>query len=170
VTAPIPFRWEGDLFRPLPRFAAECDKIFVIGEVYRLVEHQDRSQASHNHFFAAVTSAWESLPERLAGDFPSPEHLRKYALIRAGFADSRTLVASSKAEAQRLAAFVKPMDEYAIVTISEATVTVWTARSQSARAMGKQAFQASKDGVLRVIAEMLGTTPEALANSTAPAA
>jgi hypothetical protein len=40
------------------------------------------------------------------------------------------------------------MDEYAIVTVREAVVTVYTAKSQSMRAMGRETFQKSKDDVL----------------------
>lgn len=161
--APIPFEWTGDCFVPRPGFAKVCDREFVVGQVYRLVEEQERSAATHRHFFACVNAAWENLPDHLAPNHPTPDHLRRFALIRAGYADSRQIVASSKAEAVRLAAFVKPMDSYAVVTVSEAVVTVFTARSQSMKAMGKKDFAASKEAVLTVIAEMIGTTPEALA-------
>lgn len=170
MTAPIPFRWEGDCFVPMPGHAKRCDQAFVVGQVYRLVEHEDRSQASHNHYFAAVNDAWQNLPEHLAERFPTAEHLRKFALIKAGFADSRQLVASSKAEAVRLAAFIRPADEYAIVTVSDAVVTVWTARTQNQRAMNRADFQASKDGVLRVLAELIGTTPTTLSANAGQAA
>jgi len=163
MTKPLAYRWTGDSFAPLPGFAAACDEAFAIGKVYRLEEAQDRSQASHNHFFAIISEAWSNLPDHLAERFATAEHLRKWSLVKAGYHDSRTLVASSKAEAQRLAAFVRPLDEFAIVTVTEATVTVYTAQSQSVRAMGREAFQKSKDGVLHVLAEMLGTTPDALA-------
>ncbi|MFL7901509.1 hypothetical protein ACJ41P_10280 [Azospirillum argentinense] len=170
MSAPIPFRWEGDSFAPMPGFARRCDEVFVVGQVYRLTEEEDRSAASHRHYFACINAAWENLPERLAADFPTPDHLRRYALIRAGYADSRTLVASSKAEAVRLAAFVKPMDSYAVVVVSDATVTVWTARSQSAKAMGKKDFQESKDRVLDVIAGLIGTDPATLSTQAGQAA
>lgn len=167
---PIPFRWEGDCFIPNPGFSRECDKHFVVGQVYRLIEQQDRSDASHRHYFACINTAWETLPERLSERFPTAEHLRKFALVKSGYADSRQLVASSKAEALRLAAFVRPMDEYAVVTVSESVVTVWTARTQNTRAMNRQDFQESKDAVLSIVAEMIGTTPSALAANAGQAA
>ncbi|WP_216073446.1 hypothetical protein, partial [Acinetobacter baumannii] len=73
--------------------------------------------ASHNHEFAWLHEAWHSLPERYAEQFPSSEHLRKYALIQAGYSNSHSLVCGSKAEALRLAAFIRPMDEFAVVTV-----------------------------------------------------
>lgn len=159
---PLPFRWEGDGFKPLPRFAKECDRHFVVGEVYQLVEHHARSQNSHNHYFASLHEAWLNLPEHLGERFPSAEHLRKFALIKAGYADERSIVASSKAEALRLAAFLRPMDEFAIVTVSEAVVTVYTAKSQSHKAMGKTVFQQSKDAVLGIVSAMISTAPSTL--------
>lgn len=162
---PIPMRWDGEAMVPLPRLAAEADRAFVIGQVYRMVEHLDRSMASHGHYFAELNEAWANLPDDLAALYPSAEHLRKAALIRTGHADSRQFVASSKAEALRLAAFMRPVDEYAIVSVAGATVTVWTARSQSMRAMGKRAFETSKADVLGYVAGLIGTTRPALAEN-----
>lgn len=160
---PIIFVWDGDAMVPRDRrFAFQCDKMFVVGEHYTLVQHEDRSAASHRHYFAAIKEAWENLPEVIGDRFASPEHLRKYALVKAGYRDERTHVAATKAEAQRLAAFVRPIDDFAIVTVSGLAVTVWTAKSQSVRAMGKKEFYESKEAVLRVIAELLGVDPNAL--------
>jgi hypothetical protein len=109
-----------------------------------------------------VREAWVNLPERFAAQFPTEEHLRKYALIKAGFCDQRSIVCASKAEARRLGAFIKPLDDYAVVAVEDRLVTVFTAKSQSAAAMSKAAFQASKRAVLDVLAEMIGVDPAAL--------
>ena len=162
MTAPLFFFWEGDAFRPIPRHAKECDKRFVIGQSYCLDEIHDRLPRSHRHFFAAVHEGWMNLPETISGDFPTAEHLRKHALIRSGFHDKRSLVASSKAEALRLAAFVEPMDEYAIVTILGSMVEVYTAKSQSNRAMERGEFQKSKIAVLEWIGALIGVEPKRL--------
>lgn len=159
MNAALPFRWTGEAMAPLSAFARRCDAAFVIGEVYNLEAIEQRSAKSHAHFFASVNTAWQSLPENLTEQFPTSEHLRRWCLIRAGFRQSRDIVASSKAEAQRIAAFVKPMDTYAVVTTRECVVTVWTAESQSMRAMGKQRFQESKDAVLSLLAALIGTDP-----------
>lgn len=157
---PIAFRWTGEAMVPSHQVVA--DRHFVIGERYTLIQHEERSQASHAHFFACVADVWQNLPEAEAERFSTAEHLRKWCLIKAGYRDERTIVASSKAEAQRIAAFIKPMDEFAIVTVSEATVVVYTAKSQSLKAMGKREFQASKDAVLQIAAEMIGAQPDQL--------
>lgn len=156
----LAFVWEGDLMRPLaPKLA---DKHYVVGEKYRLVPHEERSASSHAHFFASVAEAWGNLPEHLAERFVSSEHLRKFALIKAGYRDERSIVAASKAEAQRMAAFIKPLDDFAVVAVTEAVVTVYTAKSQSMKAMGKATFQDSKEKVLQVLADMAGVTPDEL--------
>ncbi len=156
MTAPLPFRWTGEAFEPLPRARRACDEAFVIGEVYTLAEEKARSSNSHRHYFAMVNEAWATLPEHMAAQFPTAEHLRKFALIRTGFADSRQIVAASKAEALRLAAFIRPLDEYGLVTVEGAVVTHWTAQSQSTRAMGGNLFQESKSAVLDYIAGLSG--------------
>ena len=164
---PLIFRWDGEAMAPLPRFAKEADRRYVIGESYRLDEMLPRSRATHNHYFASVEEGWANLPEEAAERFPTSEHLRKYALIKAGFADQRSIVCASKAEAQRVGGFIKPMDEFAVVTVSEAVVTVYTAKSQSIKAMGAKPFQASKQAVLDVIAGMIGVSPDELERAAA---
>jgi hypothetical protein len=157
---PEPFVWEGDVMRPLrPKRA---DAFYTIGERYILAPVAERSQVSHSHEFAWLREAWMSLPDHLAERFPSSEALRKFALIKAGYCDSNTIVCASKAEAHRVAAFIRPMDEFAIVTVEGATVTRYTAKSQSRRAMGAKDFQESKTALMEIVAQMLGVTPAEL--------
>lgn len=167
---PVIFDWDGESMVPVRQYRFVCDKQFVVGERYTMVVQEPRSRAAHNHYFACLEEAWRNLPEDLADDFPSSEHLRKYALIKAGFRDERSIVCASHAEAQRVAAFVKPMDEYAIVVVREATVVVLTAKSQSLRAMGGKAFQESKQSVLDVISNLIGVQPVELRTAAGQAA
>lgn len=165
---PLRFAWDGEAFYPkVPKLA---DKYFTVGEDYSLVPHEDRSAASHRHYFASINEAHGNLPEILAERLPTPEHLRKYALIKAGYRDERSIVCASKSEALRVKAFVEPIDDFAIVLADGATVTVFTAKSQSQKAMGKKVFAESKDAVLRVISEMIGTDVGTLRQNTAGAA
>lgn len=157
---PLRFRWSGEAMTPLQPGAAA--RQFEKGEWYTLEVREERSTASHNQFFAALNEGWQNLPETMADRFPSADHLRKWLLIRTGYRDEVTYVAASKAEAPRLAAFIRPLDDFAVVTVSEATVTVYRAKSQSVRAMGKAEFQRSKDAVLGLLAEMIGTDRKAL--------
>ena len=103
-----------------------------------------------------------ALIQHLAERWPTPEHLRKWLLIKAGYHDERSIVAASKAEAHRIATFVKPLDDYAIITVTEAVVTIYTAKSQSMRAMGKQEFGESKRKVLEMLSGMIGVSQEDL--------
>jgi hypothetical protein len=159
---PLPCQWDGEAFRPLPRFARIADKHYVVGETYSLVTHEERSEASHRHYYAALHEVWQNLPDPWATMFPTSEHMRKHALIKAGYCDQRSIACASKAEAQRVAGFIRPMDEYAVVIASEAVVTVYTAKSQSYRAMGRKDFYASKEAVLGWCASLIGTTADEL--------
>ena len=167
---PLLFMWEGDCFRPVRHHAKQCDKRFVIGERYLLDEVQERSSKSHAQYFAAVGAAWQNLPDELAEKWPTSEHLRKHALIRCGFFDKTSLQASSRAKALRLAAYIRPMDDYAIITVSGSLVERYTAKSQSYRTMPKGEFQASKQAVLDWIASLIGTNAKALAKNASEAA
>lgn len=154
IAPPMAFDWDGEVMRP--RHPKLADRHFVIGETYTLTPHEHRSAVSHRHYFALIAEAHGSLTEAMALRLPTPEHLRKFALIKAGYCDTHSIVASSKAEAARLAAFIRPVDEFALVATDGATVTRYVAKSQSERAMGRKEFQASKDAVLQVISDMLG--------------
>lgn len=156
MSAPLTFAWDGDVMVPVASCRREADARYVVGERYRMEVVEERSQRSHSHYFAAINEIWSSLPDDKAVHFPTPEHLRKFALIRCGYSDQRQIVCASKAEAQRVASFVRPMDAYAIVTAHEAVVTVFTAQSQSRKAMGNREFQDSKTKVLDYIAGLVG--------------
>lgn len=153
---PLPMTWDGEAMRVRPSFQRQADAMFCVGEVYTMQPVEERSAASHRHYFSAINEAWMNLPEDMAPRYPTAEALRKAALIRAGYRDERSIVCASKAEALRLASFIRPMDDFAYVTVSEAVVTVYTAKSQSVRAMGKAEFQKSKDDVLTALAQMIG--------------
>jgi hypothetical protein len=167
---PLPMRWDGDHFVPATRFMKQIDAYFVVGEVYTFVEHHERSQASHAHEFAWLNEAWANLPEAAAAQFPTSEHLRKFALIRTGFANRQDFPCGSKAEALRAKAMLAAIDDYAIVTVEGTLVTRWTAKSQSRRAMNKQEFQDSKTAILEYVSSLLGVTPEELTRNAGRAA
>src|SRR6185503_10225916 len=147
-----------------------ADRQFVVGETYPMEVHEDRSRQSHQHYFAAIEDCWQNLPEAVAEEFPTSEHLRKYALIKAGYCERRSIVCPSPAEAERVAAFVKPIDEFALVEITGPVVTVYTAKSQSLRAMGKADFQKSKQAVLDILSAMVGVEASELKANTGRAA
>lgn len=170
TTPPIPCRWDGEAFQPLPGFRRSCDQHFVVGTVYRLIEQPDRSDASHRHYFACLNEAWANLPEDLASRFPTVDHLRKFALINARYADYYEVITDSPAEAARMAMLVPRLNDYAVVKVSGNIVGIWQAKSQTYRAMGSEVFQASKDAVLQIVAEMIGVDADTLSNNAGRAA
>jgi hypothetical protein len=154
---PVTMQWDGEAFKPVNDFwAKRCDKLFVIGERYAIVEHHERSMASHKHYFSLIAEAWLNLPEKLAGEFPNPESLRKYALITAGYCTGNKIVCRDEDEARAMILLVASMDEYAVCDSKGPVVTIWRAKSQSLKAMGKKDFQISKDKVLNVISQLIG--------------
>lgn len=171
MRGPIPpmlFDWDGEVMRPFrPTYA---DRHFVVGQQYRLEVVEERSTATHNHEFAFLAEAWKQLPEALADIYPSPEHLRKRALIEGGFFDEEAVDAGNNAAALRVASFVRSRDDFAFVIVRGPIVLVRTAKSQSRRAMNKAEFQASKEAVLQIVSTMIGTTPEQLRDNAGAAA
>jgi hypothetical protein len=105
---PVTMQWDGEAFKPVNDFwAKRCDKLFVIGERYAIVEHHERSMASHKHYFSLIAEAWLNLPEKLAGEFPNPESLRKYALITAGYCTGNKIVCRDEDEARAMILLVR---------------------------------------------------------------
>lgn len=159
------FTWSGEAMVPLNPRAA--DREYVVGERYRLEHREERSSASHAHEFAWLREAWMSLPQALADIYPSPEHLRKRALIEAGYYDETITDAGSAAAALRVASLVRKLDDFALVIVRGPLVVMRTAKSQSRRAMDRAEFAASKSAIMDVIAAMIGVRPEQLGEQAA---
>lgn len=149
----IPLKHEGNgVFRSI--YPKRCADIPVGVAAWRMVEH--RSSESHRHYFACIADAWGNLPEVLADEYPSPEHLRHFALIKAGYCTETKVVCATNGDALRLAAYSTDADKFALVNVMGRVVTIWRAESQSVPAMGGKKFQESKEAVLRVISAMIG--------------
>lgn len=170
-SSPFPFQWDGDaMVPPNAYWKKRADERFVVGQHYRMVEHHDRSEASHRHYFAALHEAWSNLPPHYAERFPSSEHLRKWALVKAGYRDEAVIVTATPEEAMRLAATTRRLDGYAVILVDDAVVTIYTAESQSMRAMGKQRFEESKQAVLGIVADLIGASVDELSRNAEQAA
>lgn len=165
---PTSFTWTGDAM--IPRSQRFADRYFVVGETYPMVVHEERSPASHSHYFAAVHEAWKNLPEEAAERFPSSEHLRKRALVEAGFYDEEIIDCGSNKIAPNVGAAIRKRDDFAIIFIRDQFVIVRTAKSQSKRAMGKKDFEASKAAVLEIVAGMVGVKSKELTSEAGKAA
>lgn len=159
---PIQMVWQGDAFTPANSYWQDrADKLFTVGQRYAIVEHHERSDASHSHYFAVLHELWLSLPEKISHEFPNAAVLRAHALIKTGYCDKRSIVCKSAKEAERLAAFMRPSNALAIITVEGSTVTEWTPQSQAYRAMGKKVFGESKNAVLGWCADLIGLPPDA---------
>jgi hypothetical protein len=119
-------------------------------------EQKQRSPQNHSHYFAALHDSWLNLPEAISGEFPSPEHLRKYALIKAGYCSITKMVCRFNKDAVEAANFISQIDEFALCNIAANVVTVYRARSQSYKSMGKEQFAKSKSDVLEIASSMVG--------------
>lgn len=160
---PIVWQYDGDNLVPASgywrRMAADH---LVVGQRYRMVEEAERSTASHNHEFAWLTEAWNSLPDELLAQYPNRETLRKHGLIAKGHCTVKQHVCMSVAEAERLAAILKPRDPYVVIIQRGPVVSEYTAVSQSRRAMGAKMFQQSKSDLMDFVGDLLGVDPETL--------
>lgn len=160
MTSPVLYQWSGEAMVPLRRFDNYVNAEFVVGELYRLEAVEPHSERSRNHFFASLNEAWANLPEAISDQFPTMQHLRKRGLIKTGYYDSTSVVCASHAEALRVAAWARPIDEFAVVVVRECTVINYRAKSQKRSAMGAKEFQKSKQDVLAYAWGLVGVDPE----------
>lgn len=158
------FKWRGGAFHPVARFLGQACETFVPDATYWLNVEAERTERSHDHQFAWVAEAWKSLPENLADDYPTAEHLRKRALVAAGYFDEQAIDAGNNTAALRVAQGIRsfPGESFSLVIVRGPFVIVRRPKSQSHRAMGGKVFQESKTAILGVIADLLGVEPEAL--------
>ena len=151
---PLPFIWDGTAM--VPRSPRAADRNYVVGEAYVLVPHEERSAATHGHEFAWLRDAWLNLREDLADLYPTVTHLRKRALIEAGYYNEEIVDAGTNAAALRVASSFRRREEFSLVIVRGAFVIIRTAKSQSRRSMDKKEFQASKTAIMEVIEAMTG--------------
>lgn len=162
---PHHFEWNGEVMIPLHRRRA--GQTFVVGQRYSLVQYEERSTATHNHEFAWLKEAWLNLPEALADLYPTQEHLRKRALIEAGFCDETIIDAGTNAAALRVASAIRAREEFSLVIVRGPAVVIRAAKSQSRRAMNAKEFHVSKTAIMEIIANMIGTTAASLSQERA---
>jgi hypothetical protein len=157
MTDPLWYRWNGAVMVPMRPELAE--RQFRPDGHYLLEAHHERSYARHKMYFASLAEAWASLH---SDEWPTVEHLRKRALIRTGWYDERAIACDSVEMAERVAAFIRPLDEFSVVMVDGLVVRQLSAQSQSYKAMGRDRFNASMDAVLDYVAGLLGVPKEVL--------
>lgn len=148
------FQWDGDAMVPARSYVGLANKHYVVGEFYRLQPHLERSRRSEKHYHASIREAWKTLPDDLERRFPSPEHLRKWALCMAGYCDIAEVACSDATQAQLFAMTARKLDPYAVIKLGEDSVRIMTAHSQAQQ--DKATFQQCKVAVLHQIDLLLG--------------
>ena len=171
MNRPLPIKcvWrDGVLVPDGDRVARYCEEQFGEGEVIILERHEERSDATHRHYFACLKEAFDNLPE---GDnrFPTVEALRHWALIRAGYCTENSIVCDTNDQAQLVASFMGN-SEGTIIVVRGNVVKKYTAKSQSVKAMNKDEFQRSKVDVLDTIAELIAVKRKRLEDNAGRAA
>src|SRR5206468_7243781 len=97
-------------------------------------------------------------------------HLRKRALIDAGFYNEQIIDAEIPSAAFKVARAMAAREEFSLVFARGQNVIIRTAKSQRRRglgAMSKQEFQASKQAVLDLVSEIVGVSVEDLLKAQA---
>lgn len=159
---PVPCMFSGGHFIPLASHKRYVADTYGDGEVVTLSLVEERSPQSHRFYFSVVNKAFENLPEDLADRFRSANHLRKIALIRAGYRSEITINFDTVEDAQKAGTVLQAIDDFAIVSVYGTSVTRWEAETQETRVMGRERFEASKNAVFNVLAEMIGVDPTTL--------
>lgn len=169
---PIAFTWnaaDGEHGRMVPRDHRAPD-LFEDGKTYRLQIFEGRSRRSHNHEFVVIEEAWKNLPQEQFERFPTPDHFRKFLLIKRGYCDRREIACDTQEAAERVAGAARDLIEYSVAVVQGASVAIYTPQSQSQKTMGKDKFQQSKQDIIEEAAAMIGVSVEDLAKNTGRAA
>ena len=153
--------WDGDALKPTARFRDAANRFFVVGLVYTVDADEPHSDAGRRAFFAELRSLWNNLPENLDSDYPTPEHLRKRALIKCGYYTSNSVVLKTDDEARVVAGIMKPLDEFSVVVVRGNVVTVYRAKSTKQRnvdghGMTKEEWDQAKKDVLAMLHALVG--------------
>lgn len=156
MSAPLHYRWTGQAMTPTRPEKAMRE--FEVGRVYALVQHEEISAVSRSHQHAELRDLWKNLPETISHLYPSPQHLRKRALVEGGFYDEEIVDCGTPEVAASVGALTRRHDDFAVIFVRDHLVIVRTAKSQAK--MNRKEFQASKEAVLEICREMVGVSKE----------
>jgi hypothetical protein len=156
------FVWDGEMLIPSTQTTDRCKSELGAGEVITLERNEERSDISHNHYFACLHEAWQNLPDYFGTEYPTAQHLRSKALIRTGYCHERDIVCDTGRDAAIVAGIVAETNTYAIIDVRGNVIKVYTAKSQSRKSMGNKEFQESKDKVLAFVANLVNISPQQL--------
>lgn len=150
---------------PIPRYRSLASSQFELNSEYPLVILEARSRASHNFYFAVLSEGFKNLPESISSRWDTVEHFRRWALIECGWFTEKEIDFGTSQYAKRAAILLHDeFDEFARIfqPNNGPKLIVRRAKSQSAAAMAKDAFESSKKDVLDLLASMVGVDTETL--------
>ncbi len=154
-------RWTGEALVPVGGHKELCDKQLTVGYDYAAELQFDRAMKAHRMQFAWLKEAWLNLPEELQADYPTPEHLRKRALIQAGFYTEQVIDLSDMTLERAFERNVR-LDEFSVIFKRGDFLVIRTPESQSVRNMGNRRFLESMTAIMEVIADLIGVDPDSL--------
>jgi hypothetical protein len=129
-------------------FCPDCGSVLVDP-----AEHSDKARA---RFFAIIADAYLNMPAQWKPLIGSKEHLRKWVLCQVGHCDTTATDCGSKAAAERIAALIRHVDTFAVVTVNGAIVTTSIARSIRKRVCPKAMFMPITEKAYAYLNEMMG--------------
>lgn len=154
MTRALHFTWANGVMTP--RHPWIVREQFEEGEHVTLIEHEERSAASHGHAFARLHDIWATLPETTKEQYKLSEHtFRKRLLIGTGHHIESQVDAGSHEIAIRVAAAMASIDEDSVVVVEGPIVVRRVAKSMSRAGMDKHEFQKAKTDILELAESMI---------------
>lgn len=129
-------------------FCPECGAV--------LVDPAEHSDQARKRFFAIIRDAYGNMPDQWKPLIGSSEHLRKFVLCQVGHCDTTATDCGSHAAAERVAALIRHVDSFAVVTVTGSIVTTSVARSIRKRVCPKKAFMPLTEKAYAYLNEMMG--------------
>jgi hypothetical protein len=174
---------EADLtFKVESRFGALARRQFVNGEEYPISVVEERSSADHNHYWAAVTNAWDNIRDPATLEIlSSPDLLRQWAMVQGGKWCNTTIFAplskqAAMKAAERAAINFRHRGRYIEIVVRHShdeetgeengwAVVIKEAVSQSRSEMDKETFRESKKDVLDILSGIIEVKRKDLENA-----
>ena len=120
-----------------------------------LDDSYDHSDPARRRYFAHIRDVWDSLPDHRRELHLTPKHLRKWALVKAGYCDTNIVNCGSKRAAIEVAAMAKRLDTFCVTDIRGSVVVIHTALSQTKRMQPRKIFLECAAAVERVLDDMI---------------
>jgi hypothetical protein len=160
----LPYVWDGEAMIPDAKFKKLAERQFIKGERYVLEAHDQVSHKERAHYHATIAEAHSNLEGDVLERYPTPEHLRKWALVKAGWRTVQHQSFDTEARANWVATMIRSKDAFAVVTVQGKLVTVYTPRSQRVGpgCMTREEWQQSKRDVLDIVSGTIGVSRKAL--------